>query len=173
MSYQIKIRGENEGIEVDNDKGLKILGAWNSYLENKRDNNIAIQIGSFHGTVSDIKSIRKEADAKTVAPEFEQYIREHTRVANMTPKEKASRGGFLKLMHFALTSKRLEDEAQEFKVKMVELALEFFKVNPNRIYPDPIVFKELYNGAERANKIAFSIMEHTIQRDSQQATYCV
>ena len=47
-----------------------------------------------------------------------------------------------------MTGNNLEDEGLELKKKIYERTLKFFKENPTRIYPDLIIFKDLYQGAK-------------------------
>lgn len=170
MGYIIKLKGKEADITVDDVHGQKLLLAWREFQESR--NNGPIDVKGFYGTLSDIKNIVFEKSYRKAEQDTEGDFKvEHKRIRELPPKEKALRSGFLKILHYAFTKKRLEDETVDFKKKLVDIQLKFFIDNPKRIHPDPILFKEIYGAINKVDENAFRIIQHTIQRDAHEAKF--
>jgi hypothetical protein len=170
MAYIIKIRGEEEGISVNDLQGQKLLLAWEEYHKTKK--NIPIEINGYHGTISDIRNILFEKNVKKVSDlEVNDYTKEHADIRKLPIKDKATRSGFLKLVHYTFTGKKLEDENIELKKKLVDVQIKFFTNNPKRIYPDLILFKEIYGDVHKYDVRSMYVLENLIRRDHRESTF--
>jgi len=167
MTYLIKVKGDQEIMDVEDTRGARLLSAWQDYQRDKKRNN-PIEINGWHGMVSDIRSIKYSPDVSAKKnTDLGDYIKEHAQIRKLTAKEKALRFGFVKLFHYTMTGKRLEDESMDFKKQVAELQLKFFTENPTRIHPDPIIFKGLY-GDDKYNQTGFRVIQNVVRRDHSQ-----
>lgn len=145
MSYEIKIKGENDPVEAEDPMGRTILRSWESYTDGKEENQ-RIEVNGWFGRLSDIRSIRKRATVQdTSGGVLHDYLTEHTKLRNQTPEQKAGNVGLLKILHWACTDSNLEDADPNFKVDVYKRLLGFFRANPNRITFDLGLFKDLYD----------------------------
>lgn len=178
MGYIVKVKNENDGMEVETSVGHKLVALWQEYHKNKKDGNIPIVIEQYgwHGLISDIRNIKFINDAVSKKPntDFIDYVREHEQIRKQTPLYKSNRIGFAKLLHYSLTGKKLEDEPAEFLQKVIAQQLEFFSdsKNKNRIHPEPIIFKGLYQNHNDLDKTAFDALSRVVSRDVAQQAFC-
>jgi hypothetical protein len=128
MKYKVFIRGQKEPLITEDSF---VQEEFNYYMQFKK--NKSIQIGNWNGKVSDIKYIQEEKDENEWRDKYEQYNRERRERAKRSPEEKAeiSVNGQYKLYSWCVG---VDFESTKDKAK--ELALKFFKENPERNLAD-------------------------------------
>lgn len=169
--YLVKIKGEDYPREVSDESGARLLTMWidfkNKPKSQQQDKVITVQ--NWTGSLSDIRNVEVRKEAKTQPDSNVEYAAYHKMKRAWTPEQKAKETGLIKLLHYGVTRKKLEEETKEFQDKVYNLQLEFFKLNPKRIYPDPIIFRPLYKGTETI--VGSKIVEIVVMRDMREAKY--
>jgi len=124
MKYKVFIRGQKDYLIIEDPS---IREDYNNYINFKK--NKSIQIGNWNGRISDIKYIQEIKDENEWRDKYEQYNRERREKSKRSPEEKAesSVNGQYKLYSWCVG---VDFESTKDKAK--ELALKFFKENPER-----------------------------------------
>jgi hypothetical protein len=143
--YIIKIKS-GDPLTVSDGSNLK--AKWITFMQNPKSRNEVVEIQNWTGTLSDIKGIEIVTEKTESNNTFSEWLGMKKKRMHETPEEKAKHTGFIKLFHKIMADKNLEDEDMELKKKVYERTLKFFKENPTRIYPDLVIFKDLYPGAK-------------------------
>jgi hypothetical protein len=173
MKYIIKIKGSDNPITLPQAQGEKVKQIFFDYLD-KKIPNTSIELGNWVGPVSDIRSIEKQNERVEQESQayktFEDYRKEHSRFVKLSVAEKVKqKTGWLKLIHFVFTKKKLEEESIELKEKIYSLAKKFYTENPNRMFIDPRVFKTVYGKNPNVEQAGFSILERQLLADIKQS----
>ncbi|MFA7290117.1 MAG: hypothetical protein WC055_14670 [Melioribacteraceae bacterium] len=166
--YIIKIKSRDLPLEVEDASNLKM--SWVEYTNAPfgKKINKALSIQNWTGTLSDIKSIEllKEGQSKT-NNSFKDWLEMKRQKVNNTPQEKSRVGGFLRLFHYLVSGRKLENEPEEFMDTFNKITLDFFIENPKRIYPDLIIYKPLYKSSNISimNMTGLEVLNHQINQD--------
>ena len=178
--YVVKIKGEDRTRELPDESGQKLLAKWIHYKQTPKGmaQDTPIQIGGWTGVLSDIRNIElfREAKNNLAADTIGEFKEMHKRKRKFTPEEKAKDFSIIKMVHWAITKKKFEEEPQEIQDRVYQMQLEFFKNEPKRIYPNPLIFKKLYrqsNMLDHWGITGFGYVERVVARDINEAQYAV
>lgn len=86
------------------------------------------------------------------------YLAYRKEKLSLPAEERAKDLNFLKLIIYDIKT------TKKFIAQAIELQKKFFEEKPNRIYPDPIIFKELL-GSKPLGKYMVNIIERIINQD--------
>jgi len=128
MKYKIFIRGQKEPFITEDSS---ILEDYKNYVDFKT--NKSIKVGNWQGKTSDIKYIQEAKENDEWKAKYDDYNIQRRERAKRSPEEKAksSVNGQYKLYAWCVG---VDFETTKDKAK--ELALKFFKENPERNLAD-------------------------------------
>lgn len=144
--YSIKMHGGKE-LTVGKKQKETLSALWDTYLSKKVNRTFSIEDEMYK--VSDIKSIEKSTSSeKRLASgskmindsdaEFEAEVKRF--LALPVDKKVSGRRSFMDMAFTILSGNRIPEEHIP---KVKEMLFEFYKANPNRLYPDMVPFRDL------------------------------
>jgi hypothetical protein len=169
MKYKVFVRGQKEPLITEDSF---VQEEFNNYMQFKK--NKVIQIGNWNGKVSDIKYIQEVKDENEWREKYEQYNRERRERAKRSPEEKAesSVNGQYKLYSWCVG---VDFESTKDRAK--ELALKFFKENPERNLVDLNIWLKATNlepqeiKLNRLQEAGLVILARAISVEKQEVDY--
>ncbi len=148
----IIILKNRQEIEVSAQSANEIKRLWSGYYDDKK--NIQIEIGNISTMISEIKmidisagsEIKKEQNKEYLQDVEKEYLAMRKEKLLQTPEVRAKNLNIFKLLYWAATGRG--HPAEEMIVNVIEIQKKFFAENLKRIYPDPMLFKEMLSGLE-------------------------
>lgn len=183
MKYKVVLRGMRD-LEVDKTPEIEtIKSAWVKYKnatgsrrrelnEVARIDNTTFPLSSIAGFES-IESRRSEKKSYDFSREAQEYSNWHERERSRPLDEKAKRTWVFEILYFAHKG---EFPNQDKKKKAIKYQTKWLQANPQRIHPDPTIFRGkigiAHDDSETAKKVRSATMkmvERMVAEDIAQA----
>lgn len=148
--YKVKLRGVQEAITgISKEAGEQLKKQFVDFINSKRKDDKGIEIKNISTRLSAIDWIDLDTTTKDYKKEDTQrnsidreYSKYHKEKRERTAEVKAKDFKIFELLYFTHRGDfKIKDEV---KNTVEKIQLKFFKENPKRIYPDPILFRAMF-----------------------------
>lgn len=171
MRYKVILKDKKE-FELSETQKIKIEDAYELWINERKDTLIKLNGTSF--SASNIDKVLRLSDPKIQSAQMIQkinndYLAERKRFVKLPIDQKVTqKRAFIDFMFLSLTGNRIpEENIQEIKT----ITLNFFKENPNRLYPDITLYKHLMEQKGTNIKLGVTILMNIISEDMRQAKF--
>lgn len=171
--YEIMIKGKINPIVVSFSSGQSIKQDWEKYKQGGE--NAVFETNDFSGTMSDIRYFCKKSPHQSQKINYQDYKEEYKKERNITlsqsPERRAKNLGLFKIIYYAFTGC---NPSEDILQKATEIQKDFFTKNPKRMFPNPIIFKDIVKknytsqGMETHSRLsALRLVENTVITESR------
>lgn len=169
MQHLIKIKGKDKPLVATPEQVEQIKPNWNHYVTSKKDSLFTVDGKEYH-KVSSIYSIEKDQQQARIDNRKARFMEEADRAREerkaflkLTPEQKAENVGLAKIIYWGFGLGNLEESPTDLNaVKTLQKA--FYEENPDKMYPDPFIFKKIAQGREM-NALAWAIVKSHVVND--------